>query len=303
MTIGIGFLCGDGVVLSADTQVTDSLTKTDQNKIFQITMPTGGKAAFAYSGNTSFALTCFQKIKRSLEGTNRKDPKEEIEQIFYKEYHRQVLRHPDHASNTSLDYDYLTALWRPGGAAKLHLLQRGSMYEVESWAAIGIGSYLATYLLRTSVWGDVHQIMKLAAYVLGSVKDSIDGCGGASVHLVLTNEGRVGVTTSQVEGPLEEIERFARGFDFSIRQLLMQIVDADAKDSDCERYLKESFIPGLMKARNRWTVARERKISELVELNPRLTVDHATQVYRQLSMGLPPVQIPSPESPRESGES
>ena len=65
MTIAAGFYCHDGVVLSTDTEITSSISKTHEAKVSLFDFP-GGKVAFAFAGNMNFALAALHKLERRL---------------------------------------------------------------------------------------------------------------------------------------------------------------------------------------------------------------------------------------------
>jgi hypothetical protein len=136
------------------------------------------------------------------------------------------------------------------------------------------------------------QALSLAAYALAGVKESISGCGGMSVYILLQNDGNVGTLTSLHKGICEKSEGFATTYNLLTRQLLMALTDEEREDSDFERFLTEIFNQRILQVRHGWTKERQARESEFAALNPHLTPSELKNVLRQLSIGL------GPESPK-----
>ena len=162
MTIAMGFVCNDGIVLSADSQITTSLTKSHEAKIQHFDFK-GGKAAFVYAGNVNFSLSAYQKVKKELIQEPPQDPLAKIESILEREYRRNVLKHPGHSADDSLDYQFLIAFWKDG-IARLFMSDRTTLVEVDHWEPIGIGYYLAKHLIQSHTGGNIADVIKLSTY-------------------------------------------------------------------------------------------------------------------------------------------
>jgi 20S proteasome alpha/beta subunit len=95
VTIATGFFCNDGVVLSADTQMTASPSKADESKVDSFDFP-GGKAGFVFAGDVAGALCAIHRVKRALRATKTRDKLGVLECVLDEEYSRQVFKAPDH---------------------------------------------------------------------------------------------------------------------------------------------------------------------------------------------------------------
>ena len=217
MTIAVGLLCKEGVLLCADTEHVSWQTKDHESKIHSVTFP-GGRSVFAYAGNDRFAISAIQKCAKRLKVAARLkkfDPQSEIEAVLDKEYRRNVLSHPSQDSDISLHYEFLVAVWH-GNQSKLFITSLTAMDEVHGFDCIGMGEPLARHLIRPeySVAMPYCNALPLAAYALALVKDSVRDL---SVFTLLGNDGTESTTTSEpvCEWNLcSQVERYAKWYDF-----------------------------------------------------------------------------------------
>lgn len=122
--------------------------------------------------------------------------------------------------------------------------------EVRQFKCLGVGAELASYLIRTGFLSpSLKQVSSLAAYTLACVKESIAGCGGMSVYLLLRKDGTSGVLTSEHDGPTKEIERYARVYDFTMRRLLLWMADMQGEDVYFEKNLSELVLKEIIEKR------------------------------------------------------
>lgn len=293
MTIAAGFSCGEGVLLCADTEQTAWAMKLQGKKVDYFDFP-GGKLAYAYAGNTHFAFSAIQKLQKRLQSGLQQNMVE-IEKLLDKEYRRNVLRHPDHATDSSLDYRFLLALWSPTEGTKFFMTSQTALVAGGTYECIGVGDYLAHYLISRSFnGGSVRDALALAAYFLAGIKDYVVGCGGMSVYVFLHNDGRVAVLTSEHDGPCSQLQKYAKTYDFHMRQLLISLANEDSEDRHFEQYLADVFVPRLMEVRRKWTKTRQEKEAKFRHLNPQLGEAEAKQIFRDLSIGLLPLPPSKP---------
>lgn len=290
MTIAAGFACLDGVMLCADTEVSTWQSKTHESKLEFVEF-NGGKAIFAYAGHVRFAKCAIQKCKRRLESLDGEDALTEIELILDYEYRRNVLGHPDQSTNSSLHYELLFGLLAQGDRARLYVTSQTAVQEISSWAPIGIGCDLAQHLIQRGSPESITDAVKLAAYALSEIKESVPGCGGMSIYMLLKNDGRHGVVTSIHDGPCKELQEFARHYDFITRELLMQLCNEDATDEHCERYLAQTFAQRILNVRRKWSASWRCREEEFLRLNPHLSPADAKRTHRELSLGLLPPEV------------
>jgi len=306
MTIAAGLLCKEGVLLCADTELTDWETKSQGSKIRQTEFP-GGKAVFAFAGNVRFAVATLQKFERALKEKHPKklfDPLVVMEDVLEREYRRHVLKHPDSSTNTDLHYSVLIALWTPGGKVRLFISSYTVISEVFDYEMMGIGEPLARHLVRPVHYKEMPyaEALPLATYALRLVKDSIKDCDGLSVFSLLGNDGTISTVTSMHPGPCLQVERYAKGYDFLTTRLLMGIANPRAEPQHVMMNV-EIFKRNVDRIFQEMLAERMAREKEIEELNPRMSPTEVKQLVAQLSMGLLPTPPPSPESPGGSGES
>jgi 20S proteasome alpha/beta subunit len=290
MTIAAGFLCTDGVLLCADTEHTGWTSKSHQSKTDQFDVP-DGKVCFALAGASALAWSAMQKCKKQLQATSSADLAADIETILDAEYRRNVLGHPDYAN---LDYSLLLAIWTNNGGVKLFSTTSTALTEVRQFQCLGVGAELASYLIRPGFLSpSLRQACSLAAYALACVKESISGCGGMSVYLLLRKDGTSGVLTSEHDGPTKEIERYARVYDFTMRRLLLWMAEMQGEDIYFEKNLSELVVKEIIDKRREWTEAYRAKEQGFADVNPHLTPAQAKEMFADISMGFPP-KTPGP---------
>ena len=135
MTIAIGFVCIDGVLLCADTEHTGFTSKTHHAKIDNFEVP-NGRVCFALSGSSALAWAAMEKCKKQLQKKASDDLASDIEQILDEEYRRNVLTHPDYVN---LEYQFLIGICATGKRVELYATTRTAMRRISNFECIGIG--------------------------------------------------------------------------------------------------------------------------------------------------------------------
>jgi 20S proteasome alpha/beta subunit len=290
MTIAAGFICSEGVLLCADTEQTGWAMKLHDSKVDHFEHP-GGKIAYAYAGNVPFACSAIQKLRRHLQRRTFNDTMAEVEKVLDREYRRNVLSHPDHLTDSTISYRILFGVWSPGERVRLYSTSLTAIEEVKGYQCIGMGDYLAHYLVRQHVAGGIPQRHTLihASYALSAIKDYVPDCGGMSIYVLLQNDGRTGVLTSIHPGPCSEIQEYAKPYDVATRELLIAMVNDDGDDVHFEQYLREVFAPRLLEVRKKWTKARRERWADFRASNPHLNEGKARSIFRDMSIGLLPL--------------
>jgi hypothetical protein len=192
MTIALGLVARDGLVLAADTQETiPGYWKHEQGKIWEcgralLETPTGGGAFCLIAGSghaahvdgISRAFVHRFNAEPYLSDPDQVQPALALELETF--YARHVLPFAAYPQEDRPSFQVILGYLYTNVSGELltsedNLLQRQSTY-----AAVGIGASLAKTLLRR--WYqlpllDVWQTTLLASYVMYLVKESIDGCG------------------------------------------------------------------------------------------------------------------------------
>ncbi len=293
MTIALGILTSQGVVIAADRQMTVAgYMKLDEGKVSGggRFIDTCGPISFAIGGaGDSTAMTHLrQGFTSFIQGATRIDDLSDI--------HRDIARqaaefHKEHVIGT----ESLAAQMLVGATTrhqkKLWVTDRGVTNEENSFAAIGAGEmYARTILGRLYAPMNTIGAILLSAYVIHEVNKTIDTCGNGADIFVAGFEGPVFVSENVLAQLVDVFERFSR----LSRNILHDVFnDSVWWDSQAKR----NHSSEIRKLRS-----EVRKIVDAMQSIPtwaRREVRPAPQVTIADLLH----QRPSPESPGGSGES
>lgn len=191
MTIALGLICRDSVVLAADTEVTGFTGKWHREKVRNCVWTSQIGIATVFAGTVEFALMACDKIFPRLLHSTPELPLvlDVIEGTIREVYEGPVAAFPGpDKPNFSLliglrlrDHDFVNFIKTSDTAVR----------RADSFESIGIGEELARYLGSKLFRGGmpVEEGAVLAAYVLHEVKNNVVGCGGSSLILALEPNG------------------------------------------------------------------------------------------------------------------
>jgi 20S proteasome alpha/beta subunit len=203
MTIAIGILASDGVVLAADREESDGYLKNDTGKVsltFKGTAPVGtigvtGAGSGAYLDEIARLISdCFCEEQIGDETS----VKELIRKTHRKYYKEAVLPFP---REDRPDYDLLIGCSGDNLGRKLWKTSGLAINPVRDYDAVGAGSTVANRLLG-ELWDNIpcKYAIKLAAYVIYQVKASVKDCGlGTDIVIV---RRPVGFSLESVPAPV-----------------------------------------------------------------------------------------------------
>ncbi len=236
MTIAAGFVCRDGIVICADSEVTNDLDKYEESKIFTMASVTGPTVVFAGSGWTDFIKMTVSKIKIQGQFAKTADEIEEIIEDVVMKVHRNHIRH--YPSDPKPFISLLIGI-KDGGDLRLLQTSGTSIRPVTVSAFLGAGETLGHYLSRglSPEREPADKAALLAVQILEQVKSSVPGCGGKfSEVTILPEQGRLRrIPPSQ----LLDIEFRGREFNGILKPLLMSFSDASTADEDFEATFAE----------------------------------------------------------------
>jgi len=231
MTIAAGFVCRDGIVICADSEVSTDFEKYEESKIFTLASVTGPTVVFAGSGWSDFIKMTVSKIKTAAQFATTANEIEEIVEEVIMKVHRNHIRH--YPSDPKPFVSLLIGIKDRGD---LRLLQTSgtSIRPVSGSAFLGAGETLGHYLSRglSPELELTDKAALLAVQILEQVKASVPGCGGKfSEVTILPEEGRLRrLRPSQ----LLDIEFRGREFNGILKPLLMSFSDDSISDEDFE---------------------------------------------------------------------
>jgi 20S proteasome alpha/beta subunit len=185
MTVGIGFVCSDGIVMCADSEESiGCIAKTSTGKIETLTQD-GLSVGVIGSGDAGLGTMARQRLIRALAKTINPSM-EEVEKViegfnrhFFKNY---LLPYP---ASERPSVSLIVGVWIPREHWRLFRIESFSVCENQACECIGVGSYftnVAHDLYRPDF--DVDKMAKVAIFFMQKAKRGIQGCGG-NTHVVL----------------------------------------------------------------------------------------------------------------------
>ncbi len=187
MTICIGMLASDGIVIAADAQESDNYFKRSQQKILTwgvVGLSNSGPARGAShvscvltgAGDAGFIDAFSQNLLHALKPDLTMHSFEEILADRLEEFYgKHVI--PVLASDPNADFRMLIGAYF-GFSSRLYVTYRSTLRVVMPYAAIGVGGSFASRLMDESpLISSVRETEVMAANVIAVTKDCIEGCG------------------------------------------------------------------------------------------------------------------------------
>ncbi|MEK7994791.1 MAG: hypothetical protein AAB403_13390 [Planctomycetota bacterium] len=194
MTLIVGFPTPGAIVLGADGEEGTSLHKAAVRKIEPIGGP-GYRCAVAGSGDSNFIDLAVQEAKDALKDLSPPtltDIRITLEYVVTEIYAERIDKLPLEQSSDA-QFDLLCAIWaEKDKRAQLIRVGRGYSLVRSRPDVSGTGTYLASYLIDTLAHDVVsrRQAERLAAYVIAKAKAHVQGVGGVTQIVVVTDEGK-----------------------------------------------------------------------------------------------------------------
>lgn len=213
MTIAIGILAEDGLVVAADTEESDGYLKTAESKIrkssqLDVTGSVGGSGVASRAKRTAASAIAgagtsgyIDSVTPSLWGPCLAHSKASDE-TFMNEiggrvaayYREHVIPFASYPSNERPEFELLLAVTHRGAPPqdrhRVFVTDRTTIRRCSPYAAIGVGGMFAQMLLKRlypNVRLDTGAAAALAAYIAFQVKESVPGCGKYTEIVALHN--------------------------------------------------------------------------------------------------------------------
>jgi len=197
VTIALGILTHDAVVIAADTQIGADYLKTGHGKISWGRVSSGaGQGAMAITGSgTTAYLDHIQKDFVSLFAPNKPvmnadDFHQHASEYLVAFYSDHVIPFSSYGSERP-SVDILIG-YSDGNKSMLLASEHNVLTQYGSYHAIGAGAMDARILFNRiflSMWPlSMRSAMLLAAYVVFNVKECVDGCGKDTDIVVITRD-------------------------------------------------------------------------------------------------------------------
>lgn len=219
MTIAAGFNFADGVIVCADTEMTQGgLAKYHEQKIFPVEFGGAGKGpilAFAITGLAGQAKRAVELCQIALRGHHRRNPgnmtneviRDVIEGALLAFYKKFVFCHPHYKRDEGW-IELVIGLWsHVTGRSSVLVTEGPTVAFANNFDFAGIGAYFARYACGRlfKPYMSLRDITILAAHVLAQTKANVPGCGKQSQFVVITNDGRLS-PTSDFDVELGEVD-------------------------------------------------------------------------------------------------
>jgi 20S proteasome alpha/beta subunit len=194
VTIAIGVLCSDGIVLAADTQESvDEYSKISRPKVFQLSLADDRvKAVLAGAGDSVFIDALRGKLESALDRADLTcDSLESKAEAAIVSYYRNIW--PLYATQRDRpEGDLLIGLRGPDGIRLLHA-DGPLVRRVDSYESVGFGTVFSTYHLDKlfTPTMDVEMTAAVAIHVLDVVKKNVEFCGGDTHVFVISANGEI----------------------------------------------------------------------------------------------------------------
>lgn len=227
MTVAAGLVCHNGVVLAADTEVTylGGTGKLYESKIFSINREAG--CYLTYTGDPEFAKELVDRLRERIE--KQHDP--ELIKLAIKGEYSDMLNEQRGTGDVEENIPawFLVTIRKDiRDQGKLHdyktdlYMVRGKrFFQVEKYAALGIGEEMATAVFEPLYLGlSTRENVYIAIYAIHKVKRAIQGVGGTTTIIEILNDASLPFG----DFGKEEVRRIEEEFDFlddAVRPLLI----------------------------------------------------------------------------------
>jgi 20S proteasome alpha/beta subunit len=228
VTIAIGLLHQDGVVLATDSLVSSGTFGAYQSKVVGCRFP-DGVALFALAGNVALAESAIEQCEEQL----KRPPKRnrtcaeiaaEVRAVLAREYREHVS--DANLINSAYDYALIVVVGSRVDGLELYSTSLTTLKRSRAgYECAGAGSEMAQSMIHPyfmkGLSGDC--VRKLAIYALANVKRAMPGVvGGNLVVYTLWPSNGLSVMPKK---HIELMERYSRALDEGAQALVMQFLD------------------------------------------------------------------------------
>ena len=211
MTIAAGFVCSDGVVLGADSQVTGQTIKYSSDKVWVLSAPDASHCIAMAGAGDSVLIHALRDHLASYDQSGRPQltealsrlsaivspPQRPLDQLveglqrsLQKFYETHIYTYPTWETTPYRQLQFLLAIQIDGEAA-LFEHSAATLGWVDTCACIGSGSDIGHYIQATQLTADMDMRdgRRVAAHLLQQVKTYSPDCSGESTILLVPHQG------------------------------------------------------------------------------------------------------------------
>ncbi|MGA2878848.1 MAG: hypothetical protein ABSG13_07845 [Bryobacteraceae bacterium] len=218
MTICIGMLASDGIVIAADSQESDQYFKRSQQKIFTFHggIQTGENpppppmvCAFTGSGDAGYLDSFFAHAMKGIPTTGGQMALEEFMAGKLHTFHEQHI-FPLAAANSPPKIDVLIGAYTSWQTC-MFVSSGSTLRRAFPYTAVGAGAHFALSIMgELSAVRDLKRTELLAAYIIALTKERIEWCGKYTTIVSLHNStiiDQTATTPSHLQAPAQPLTR------------------------------------------------------------------------------------------------
>lgn len=187
MTIALGLIAEDGVVIAADRQETEGDQKKEQGKIESLWAMTVGSLLVSGAGNGPYIDSMSKRLQTCFGGEGWEwcevdEITERFKAVHSTFYSESVLPFSGYQPYERPDYELLFGCSIGNHAHLLWYSHKLTLNRVQEFRAVGVGASTAESLLAKFYARrlPLKVAISLAVYVVYQVKNSVEGCGFAT---------------------------------------------------------------------------------------------------------------------------
>jgi hypothetical protein len=240
VSIGVGFKCLDGIVLCADNQITYPANhKYYERKIYSHTIGTlEGAVAFTFAGNPNLMKMFNGKFQAGLGLIPKPYTADKIHTLI-----ETLLDQMDILDSDPDGLHLLCAIGTPSGM-KLLKSDRKAIGDVTGFEYVGVGDssvlrYLSPLLIRRPTLR-INEAMNIGIYLVLQAKRYVDGCGGETDAISITDRAIVTNTAGTYN-----VEQILLQMEHAIGQVANAFFDSDKTDEEVQQFIDR--LAGKMK--------------------------------------------------------
>jgi hypothetical protein len=237
VTIGVGFLCEDGIVLCADNQI----TWPESHKYYECKIYPHGNDEWSmvntFAGDPDLAKSFNGKFKDAMNRVERPYTAAKIQDVI-----ETVLSFLDVLDTNSSDLWMLCAIAIPNSTMRLVRTTGKVVSEVSDYSYVGVGdSSLLRHLGQLITGVQLYRPRRADhAYMLGTylvlkAKTHVEGCGGDTDAFVLRPSGHVEIRS----GDYYRTEQQMLRIESKIKVVASCFFDKRIADSDFDKVVAE----------------------------------------------------------------
>lgn len=191
VTIGVGFLCLNGIVICADNQITwPGSHKYYKCKIYPHNTPDWG-AVFTFAGNPNLMESFDGKFRDAMQIVTAPFTTRRIQEVI-----ETLLSLMDTVDSDPDGLHMLCGIATPNTGMRLLKTERKVVSEVRGYDYVGVGDssilrYLGQLITESYAGYTTQQAFALATYLVLKAKTHVEGCGGDTDAMILRPNGHI----------------------------------------------------------------------------------------------------------------